>query len=175
MTVKLIIGTLAVAVAAAGCSSSGGSHAGSSSKSSAGSSAGTVTITLSGGRLTAPNGHTLYYNTVDTASKIACTGGCASEWPPLTGTPHAGAGVDQGDLSTAARPGGGMQVTYYGHPLYEFVGDTAAGEAKGNGDSDAGGKWVVATPDQASSTMPTTSVTSPAASSGGGGGGYGGY
>ena len=28
-------------------------------------------------------GLTLYYFTPDTASKVACTGGCASNWPPL--------------------------------------------------------------------------------------------
>lgn len=38
--------------------------------------------------LTNAQGHTLYYFTPDTASKMVCTSSCAQTWPPLlfTGT-----------------------------------------------------------------------------------------
>ena len=34
-----------------------------------------------------------------------------------------------------------MQATYNGHPLYTYVGDTAPGQAKGNGLNLSGGVW----------------------------------
>lgn len=166
MRAPWIGGAIALALLAAGCSSSGSKAAAGGG--TTGSSAGTVTITVKSGRLTAPNGKTLYYNTVDTASKISCVGQCASIWPPLTGHAKAGSGIDAGDLSTATRPDGTVEVTYYGHPLYEYSGDTAAGDAKGNGIADGGGRWIAATPQQAAhapSAPPSTA----------GGGGYGGY
>jgi len=41
----------------------------------------------------------------------------------------------------------GNQVSYNGHPLYTYGGDSAAGDVKGDG---VEGKWFVATPDLAS-------------------------
>ena len=34
-----------------------------------------------------------------------------------------------------------MQATFDGHPLYTFAGDTAPGQAKGNGLNANGGLW----------------------------------
>ena len=170
MSIRLVMtSAAAVAVlAAAGCASSShskGSSGGGSSQPAGGSK--TVSITVQHDRLTAPDGKTLYYNTVDTAKSIKCTGTCASEWPPLTGTAKPGAGLDSEDFATATRPDGGTQITFYGHPLYEFSGDSP-GQAAGNGMSDEGGKWVAATPEQAAggSSAPASS------SSSGGNGGY---
>jgi predicted lipoprotein with Yx(FWY)xxD motif len=79
-------------------------------------------------------GHTLYLFEKDTGSTSACTGACAQVWPALTATaqPGAGSGVDASKLSTAngqvAR-----QVTYAGHLLYSYSGDSAAGDVKGVG------------------------------------------
>jgi predicted lipoprotein with Yx(FWY)xxD motif len=107
--------------------------------------AGTVTVSVSGSVLTGPDGRTLYANTVDTASKITCVGNCAAAWPPLTGTPKAGSGVDDSELGTVTRPDGTTQVAYEGHPLYAFKADTAAGDKRGAGIAYRGGKWYVAT------------------------------
>src|SRR6267378_174314 len=92
-------------------------------------------------------GLTLYYFTSDTATKVACTGGCVSNWPPLLATSGS-------PTSSPALPGkltvldgaNGNQVLYNGHPLYTYIKDGDAGDAYGQG---IGGKWYVATPDLA--------------------------
>lgn len=180
---KAVIAAAAVVTLAGACSSSGsgsGKTAGPASKpvaNSAAPSGSTVTISLTGDRLTASDGRTLYYNTVDTTKKIDCVAGCATTWLPVRGKPAPGSGLDSGDFSTTSRPDGGMQVTYYGHPVYEFKGDRTAGDRNGDGIADGGGKWIVATPGQAAEKSATTSgssASSPAKSSdAGGGGGYG--
>jgi predicted lipoprotein with Yx(FWY)xxD motif len=157
------------ALTAAACSSSATkSGSGGGSSQPAGGSK-TVAISVRGGHLTAPDGKTLYYNTVDTAKSIKCvTDECVGEWPPLTGTPKVGAGLDADDFATATRPDGAVQVTFYGHPLYEFK-DDSAGSMNGNGMSDEGGRWVAATPEQAkggSSSAPHDSMTSSSGGSG---------
>jgi predicted lipoprotein with Yx(FWY)xxD motif len=69
-----------------------------------------------------------------------------------------------GTFSTIKRSDGSTQATFDGHPLYTFVGDTAPGQAKGNGLNAAGGLWHEV----------TTSGSAPAGgpASGSGGGGY---
>jgi predicted lipoprotein with Yx(FWY)xxD motif len=109
----------------------------------------TATVTVAGASetvLTDSKGFTLYYFTPDTATTIACTGGCASTWPPLlvnsTGTPMAATTLP-GKLTAVAGPNGN-QIEYNGHPLYTYAGDTAAGQTTGQG---VNGKWFVVTPD----------------------------
>lgn len=98
--------------------------------------------------LTNAQGYTLYYFTPDTSTTSACTAGngCASNWPPLlstgSGTPTSN-GTLPGTLSVHSNANGN-QVLYQNHYLYTFAGDTAPGQANGEG---IGGKWFVATPD----------------------------
>jgi predicted lipoprotein with Yx(FWY)xxD motif len=93
-------------------------------------------------------GRTLYYFTPDTASKTACTGACAQNWPPLlltgTGKPTASTTLP-GELEVY-KNANGNQVIYNDHPLYTYGGDSAAGQTNGQG---VGGKWFVATTDLA--------------------------
>lgn len=94
--------------------------------------------------LTDSKGFTLYFFTPDTTSAVACTGACATAWPPLaaisdTPTSNAPLGVTFGVVNGA----NGKQVTCNGHPLYTFSGDKAPGTANGE---DVGGVWFVATP-----------------------------
>ena len=72
-----------------------------------------------------------------------------------------------GHFGTITRTDGTTQATWNGHPLYTYVGDTAPGQAKGNGLNISGGVWKeVALSGNAPAPAPSMS------SSGGGGGGY---
>ena len=90
--------------------------------------------------LTNAKGLTLYWFAPDTSARSVCYGTCAAYWPPVTGAPVAGPGVT-GRTGTISRTGGGTQVTYDGHPLYTYVGDTAPGQASGNNLDLNGGLW----------------------------------
>jgi len=89
--------------------------------------------------LTNAKGLTLYWFAPDTPAASRCTGDCVEYWPPVTGNPTAGPGVT-GKLGTITRPGGSLQVTYDGHPLYTYVGDSP-GQANGNKLDLNGGYW----------------------------------
>jgi len=100
------------------------------------------------------SGLTLYYFTPDTATKVACTGACASNWPPLlatSGTPTSNPALP-GQLSVL-NGANGNQVLYNGHPLYTYAKDGGAGDANGQG---IGGKWFVATPGLAAAATPSS-------------------
>jgi len=86
------------------------------------------------------NGRTLYWFAPDTAARSACHGSCAAYWPPVKGPATAGPGVT-GTLSALTRPDGSVQAAYDGHPLYTYVGDSAPGQANGNGLNLNGGLW----------------------------------
>jgi predicted lipoprotein with Yx(FWY)xxD motif len=91
--------------------------------------------------LTNSSGRTLYWFVPDTPSKSVCYGTCAAYWPPVIGNPAAGPGVTLSKIATIARTDGTIQVTYAGHPLYTYVGDTAPGQANGNDIDLNGGFW----------------------------------
>ena len=46
-------------------------------------------------------------------------------------------------LATIARAGGRRQVTYDGHPLYTYAGDTKPGATSGQGLDQFGAEWYV--------------------------------
>lgn len=86
--------------------------------------------------IVAANGMTLYQFSKDTkdSGKSACSGGCATTWPPLTvaagATPTGDTGVS-GKIGTINRDDGTVQVTYNGLPLYFFQNDKAVGDSNG--------------------------------------------
>ena len=86
------------------------------------------------------DGLTLYWFAPDTTTSSKCFGSCATYWPPVSGSPAAGPGVT-GKLGTIKRPGGGLQATYDGHPLYTYIGDRGPGQANGNDLDLNGGFW----------------------------------
>ena len=90
--------------------------------------------------LTNADGLTLYWFAPDTSTSSKCFGSCATYWPPVSGSPAAGPGVT-GKLGTIKRPGGGLQATYNGHPLYTYIGDRGPGQANGNDLDLNGGYW----------------------------------
>src|SRR3954463_418081 len=136
MTLNRPTGLLAAAVvlplvtlASAGCGTSTSSTA--SAKAPARSSA-TVSVanTGLGNILVDSQGRTLYLFQKDSGTKSACSGACASAWPPLraTGKPTVGSGANSAMVATSPRSDGKPQVVYNGHPVYRFQGDHSAGD-----------------------------------------------
>jgi predicted lipoprotein with Yx(FWY)xxD motif len=172
------LAALALALSACGSSSSSSSStpattapaAGASSAAASSASGSTVNMTTINGTavLTNSSGKTLYWFALDTSTTSKCTGSCATYWPPVTGPVTAGSGVT-GTLSTITRSDGTTQATYDGHPLYTYVGDTAAGQAKGNGLNLSGGLWYEMTVSGAKPAVGTTGSTGSTST----GGGYG--
>jgi len=91
-------------------------------------------------------GLTLYLFVPDHhAGRSTCSGYCATQWPPVTlpsgvTTPVIGGSVDRALVGTTRR-GTALQVTYDGWPLYRWIGDTASGQATGEGLRNSGGLW----------------------------------
>jgi predicted lipoprotein with Yx(FWY)xxD motif len=126
----------------------------SASPSEAAASPETYTLTVVNGAaalgkyMTGDDGMTLYTFKKDTASSgtSACTGSCATNWPPFTlddGDKAVGGDGAAGTIATIKRDDGKDQVTYNGAPLYYFKGDSKAGDTNGQG---VGGIWFVAAP-----------------------------
>ena len=90
-------------------------------------------------------GRTLYLFEKDTSRHSACSGLCAQYWPPLLthGAPVARTGVKQSLLGKIRRADGTQQVTYAGHPLYLYVGDSRPGQTNGEGSQEFGAGWDV--------------------------------
>jgi predicted lipoprotein with Yx(FWY)xxD motif len=90
-------------------------------------------------------GMTLYYFQKDKkgSGKSACSGACASAWPPLTteGMPQPSNGSSASKLGTIKRSDGTTQVTYAGWPLYTFVEDKKPGEDNGTDSKAFGASW----------------------------------
>ena len=170
-------GAAAVAVLAAACASGGGSSSSSAPASSApasgaagasgSGSGGTVITTAStsaGTVLTDGSGRAVYLWSKDSGDTSACSGACAGAWPPVTttGTVTAAGGASASDLGTITRSDGTKQVTYDGHPLYYFSGDSGAGMASGQGSDGFGAKWWLVSPSGSDVTASVTSFTAAA-------------
>ena len=92
-------------------------------------------------------GLTLYLFVPDAGlGRSTCETYCAAKWPPLTlpsgvVNPVTGPTADPVLVHTTRRSDGTLQVTYAGWPLYRWIGDTASGQATGEGRDDSGGVW----------------------------------
>ena len=93
-------------------------------------------------------GRTLYLFEKDRRGRSACSGACAAYWPPLLthGRPIATGGAKRSLLGMIRRADGTSQVTYAGHPIYRFTGDTGRGQTSGEGLKDFGAGWYALTP-----------------------------
>jgi predicted lipoprotein with Yx(FWY)xxD motif len=93
-------------------------------------------------------GRTLYLFEKDKGRHSKCYGACAAYWPPaLThGKPKARSGLKRSLIGTTKRRNGSKQVTYAGHPLYRYAGDTGPGQTTGAGLQDFGGGWDPVSP-----------------------------
>jgi len=115
--------------------------AGASSPAPTATGTGLKTATIGGTTvLTNAKGFTLYSFAPDTPATSKCYGSCAAYWPPVTGTPTASSALP-GKVGTLKRTDGSEQLTYNGHPLYTYVGDSAPGQARGNNLNLNGGLW----------------------------------
>jgi len=105
-------------------------------------------------------GRTLYLFQKDAGTKSACTGACATAWPPLraTGKPTVGTGANAALVATTPRSDGRPQVIYNEHPVYRYQGDKNPGDTNGQGLTAFGGSWFALSPggDQVTS-RPTNS------------------
>jgi predicted lipoprotein with Yx(FWY)xxD motif len=161
-------------LAACGSSSSSSSPSVSASQSSSG--AGTAVVktasvsSLRGSVLVDSQGLTLYHLSGEQNGKWICTSAtCVKTWHPLAASTGGAPSGSVGSLGTIKRPGGMIQVTFKGMPLYTFVGDTKAGEAKGQGIKDVG-VWTAVTANGATTSKPAAATPAPSSSSSSGGG-----
>jgi predicted lipoprotein with Yx(FWY)xxD motif len=94
------------------------------------------------------SGRTLYLFEKDKRGKSACSGACATYWPPLIthGKPMAAGGAKQALIGTIRRSNGSRQVTYAGHPVYTYLLDTKRGQTKGEGSTLFGAGWDALSP-----------------------------
>ena len=185
MPVKLAI-PLGAALLATACSSAAttsspssapaaGSSAPAAGSSASASTTGTVISTQAGSAgafLTAGSGRAVYLWAKDGMNMSACSGACASTWPPVMANGHvtASGGAKAADLGTISRSGG-KQVTYDGHALYYFAGDSGPGQTSGQGSDSFGAKWWLVAPagtqiTAADSATGASASTAPAAGAG---------
>jgi predicted lipoprotein with Yx(FWY)xxD motif len=171
-------GALAAAATVAACSSAASSTAAAPAASptgaspaaaggSAAASGGTVITTAkssAGTVLTNGSGKAVYVWTKDTGDMSNCNGACAGAWPPVTttGTATAAGSAKASDIGTITRSDGTKQVTYDGHPLYYFAGDSGPGTASGQGSDGFGAKWWLVAPTGSDVTASVSTFTAAA-------------
>ena len=153
MPVKLGV-PVAAGLLAAACGTAAGSTTGSTAAgtpASSGSTTATVIESHHGSAapfLTNSSGRAVYLWAADSMNKSMCSGACAQAWPPVTskGQVTAANGAKAADLGTITRSDGTKQVTYLGHPLYYFAGDSGPGQTNGQGSDSFGAKWWLVAP-----------------------------
>jgi predicted lipoprotein with Yx(FWY)xxD motif len=169
LPVKLGI-PLGSALLAAACSSAAAAPASSAPAAGSPASAsatGTVITTEAGSAgafLTNGSGRTVYLWAKDGMNMSACSGACAAAWPPVpaTGKLTATGGAKASDLGTITRSDGTKQVTYDGHPLYYFVGDSGPDQTGGQDSDSFGAKWWLVAPSGAEITGTDTAAAAAA-------------
>jgi predicted lipoprotein with Yx(FWY)xxD motif len=149
------LGSLALLLTACGGSSGSSSTSASTAQPGGGATSGALNAPPPGSTvlhvqksavgyvLALANGQVVYMYDKDTkgGAASACTGSCASVWPPVTGGSPVVSPADTGlgVLGTITGANGAKQVTYNGMPLYTFKGAKPL-TATGNG---VGGMWHV--------------------------------
>jgi predicted lipoprotein with Yx(FWY)xxD motif len=136
------VGAVIVTVAASG----GGAAKLKATPVNAGSTL-SVKHTAVGNTLVDGNGRALYLFRADKPNHSTLSRAGFAVWPVFgsSRTPHSTAGVSAAHIATI-RSDGRSQVTYYGHPLYYYVGDKGPGEVKGQGLTEFGALWYVLSP-----------------------------
>ena len=162
-----LLATACGSAAAASSPSAPASAAAAAGSSASASTTGTVITTHAGSAgafLTNGSGRTVYLWAKDGMNMSACSGACAAAWPPVpaTGKLTATGGAKASDLGTITRSDGTKQVTYDGHPLYYFVGDSGPDQTAGQGSDAFGAKWWLVAPSGAKITAADTAAAAAA-------------
>jgi Kef-type K+ transport system membrane component KefB/predicted lipoprotein with Yx(FWY)xxD motif len=144
------VATALGAILLLGYGSAGSNDASAQASPSASASKGRVTTlklgqTRFGRILVDGRGRTLYLFTREASKRSRCYGACARAWPPFYAGSRtlARSGLDRRLLGTTRRRGGRRQVTYRGHPLYFYVGETRAGQVLCQDVFEFGGRWLI--------------------------------
>jgi predicted lipoprotein with Yx(FWY)xxD motif len=157
------VAVLAIAVSGGSASKTKGTL-----KPTALSGAGTLTVkrTALGSILVDGKGRTLYLFEADKPNRSTLSRAGLEVWPAFTSVtrPRVGSGVSAAHVASVKQADGLRQVTYYGHPLYYFVGDKGAGETNGQGLKEFGALWYVLS-SQGVAITETNSTTAPATES----------
>jgi predicted lipoprotein with Yx(FWY)xxD motif len=92
-------------------------------------------------------GQAFYLFAKEHSGRSQCYGACATTWPPVLakGTPAAGQGAESRLLGNTRRRDGKLQLTYAGHPIYYYAGDSP-GRVLCQGANEFGGLWLVLQP-----------------------------
>jgi predicted lipoprotein with Yx(FWY)xxD motif len=163
-TAVLMVAVVCAAVPLAGC---GGSSSAAGASATSGAQSGRVTIRTVTGRdgtyLTDRSGRALYMWLGDDAGKSNCSSDCAAAWVPVVedSAPRASGGARSANLGAITRSDGRKQVTYKGHPLYYFVGDSSPGTINGQGTEGFGAQWWLVAPSGAAITVNRPAKGSP--------------
>jgi predicted lipoprotein with Yx(FWY)xxD motif len=160
-SLAIVIAAVVVVVLAVG-----GGNAKATQSQAAGGSAISIRSTALGKTLVDANGRTLYLFEGDRTGVSTLSAAGAAVWPRFVsaGPVKAGNGVQAALIGTTTSPTGVKQVTYQGHPLYYFVGDTSPGSVRGQGLNEFGALWYVLGPGGNAITHgPSTSTAAPAA------------
>jgi predicted lipoprotein with Yx(FWY)xxD motif len=156
-------GALAVAAILVGAGCGGSSQStGSTNRASTGSTKAASAAPKPGTKFSVANvsgvgnvvvdgrGRTVYILTSGDHTNVSCTdaNGCTKLWPdlPLRGgasAASAGTGVTASRLGTKKLSDGETYPTYNHWLMYEYSGDSGAGQAKGEGIKSFGGTWYV--------------------------------
>lgn len=160
-----VIGSIAIAVAAIFATSGGTAktvHVAVTPVSTI-----SVKRTSLGKTLTDGHGRTLYLFLGDKRNVSTLSAAGRAVWPPFTAkaTPAGGAGVVGSQVRTIKGANGTSQVTYFGHPLYYYVGDHQPGQTRGQGLKEFGARWYVLAP-TGKAIVSTPAVSAPASPSG---------
>ena len=90
-------------------------------------------------------GFTIYAFTKDGRNRDACQkiSGCMGVWPVVAGgsTPVLGPGVKRSLVGKIKLRSGAKQLTYGGHPLYTYIGDSGPGQTSYVNFQQFGGHW----------------------------------
>jgi predicted lipoprotein with Yx(FWY)xxD motif len=159
---SIVIAGIAVVVLA-----TGGGSAKTRPQTAAAGSAVSIRSTSLGKTLVDAQGRTLYLFEGDKTNVSTLSSAGLAVWPRFvaTGAVKAVGGAQGAKIGTITSPSGVRQVTYNGHPLYYYVGDSKPGSTRGQNLNEFGALWYVLGPTgnavTSASTKPNAAPAAP--------------